>query len=79
MNKPHCFILSSSNINTHVPFYHWDIETRQAEPITAHLYHRRNINIVGQTISIYRRELQSYHNRAHKNHIKVQRRLIYLS
>ena len=79
MNKPHRFILSSSNTKEHlVPFYYWDIEIRQVEPTTTHLSHRRNIDLVGQTISIDRRELRSYHNHAHKNHVSIERRLKYL-
>ena len=69
MNKPHRFILSSSNTKTYlVPFYHWDIEIRQVEPTTAQLSHRRNINLVGQTISIDRRALRIYDDHSNKNH-----------
>ena len=69
MNKPHRFILSSNNTNTQlVPFYHWDIETRQLETTTMHHSHGRNINLVGQTISIDRRALRSCDDHANKNH-----------
>ena len=69
MNKPHRFILSSNNTKTQlVPFCHWDIETRQIEPTTMHHSHRRNINLVGQTISIDRRALRSYDDHANKDH-----------
>ena len=80
MNKPHCVILSSSNTKTHlVPFYHWDTDTRQVEPTTTHQSHRRNIDLVGQTISMDQRKSRSYRNHARKNHIRIYRRLKYLS
>ena len=80
MNRPHRVILSSNNTKTHlVPFCQWDIETRRVEPITTHHSHQRNINLVGQTIFIDRGALRSYNDHAHKNHIRIQRRLKYLS
>ena len=73
MNKPHRVILSSNNTKMQlVPFCHWDIETRQVEPTTMHHSHRRNINLVGQIISIDRRALRSYNDHANKNH-NIQR------
>ena len=75
MNKPHRFILNGGNTKMClVPFCHWDIEHRQIEPTTTHPSHWRNINLVGQTISIDQRDLQSYDNHANKNHNRIQRR-----
>ena len=73
MNEPHRFILSGNNTKTClVPFYQSDIENRQIEPTTTHPSHWRNINLVGQTISIDRRDLQSYNDHANKN-LNIQR------
>ena len=42
------------------------IETRQVEPTIMHHSHRGNINLLGQSISIDRRALESYNDHAIK-------------